>query len=121
MPISQGQKIFVSSHLKKFSDQWFHNKQGDGQRYFINFYLEFFFVTSFKWIIYIGEGYAITPVTAIVITYLPWPPWAYQCINRNNPICVALPKVAKASTIHVAVASIIAGVITLTFANGNTA
>jgi hypothetical protein len=27
------------------------------------------------WIVYIGEGYAITPVTGTVITYLPWPPW----------------------------------------------
>jgi hypothetical protein len=41
--------------------------------------------------------------------------------NRNDPICVALSKVAKASTISVAVAGIIAGVITLTFANVNTA
>ncbi len=36
-------------------------------------------------------------------------------------IYVAMPKVAKASTIRVAVAGIIAGVITLTFANGNKA
>jgi hypothetical protein len=39
--------------------------------------------------------------------------------KRNNPICVASPKVAKASTIHVAVDGIIVGVIILTFANGN--
>ncbi len=32
-----------------------------------------------------------------------------------------MPKVAKASTIHVTVAGIIMGIITLTFANGNTA
>jgi hypothetical protein len=32
-----------------------------------------------------------------------------------------LPKVAKASTIRIAVTGIIAGVIALTFANGNTA
>jgi hypothetical protein len=38
--------------------------------------------------------------------------------NRNNPICVMSPKVAKASTICIAVA--IACVIALTFANGNT-
>jgi hypothetical protein len=41
--------------------------------------------------------------------------------NRNDPICVKLPKVAKASIIRVAVAGVIVGVITLTFANGNTA
>ncbi len=42
-------------------------------------------------------------------------------INRNNPICVASPKVAKASIIRIAVTGVIVGVITLTFANGNTA
>ncbi len=42
-------------------------------------------------------------------------------INRNDPICVASPKVAKASTIRAAVTSIIVGVIVLTFDNGNTA
>jgi hypothetical protein len=42
-------------------------------------------------------------------------------INRNNPICVASPKVTKASTICVAVTGIIVGVIVLTFDNGNTA
>jgi len=42
-------------------------------------------------------------------------------IIKNNPICVASPKVANASAIGVAVAGIIAGVIALTFANGNTA
>jgi hypothetical protein len=36
-------------------------------------------------------------------------------------IYVAMPKVAKASTICVAVAGIIMGIIALTFANGNTA
>jgi hypothetical protein len=36
-------------------------------------------------------------------------------------IHVAMPKVAKASQIHVTVTGIIMGVITLTFANGNTA
>jgi hypothetical protein len=41
--------------------------------------------------------------------------------DRIVSIYVATPKVAKASTIRVAVASIIAGVIALTFANGNTA
>jgi hypothetical protein len=41
--------------------------------------------------------------------------------NSNDPICVASPKVAKASTIRIAVAGDIAGVIALTFANGNTA
>ncbi len=32
-------------------------------------------------------------------------------INRNNPICIVSPQVAKASTICVAVAGIIAGII----------
>jgi hypothetical protein len=41
--------------------------------------------------------------------------------NRNDLICVTLPKMAKARTMHVAVAGIIAGIIVLTFANGNTA
>ncbi len=41
--------------------------------------------------------------------------------NRNDPICVTSSKLAKASTISVAVVGIIAGVITLTFANVNTA
>ncbi len=41
--------------------------------------------------------------------------------NRNGPICVMSYKVAKASTISVAVTGIIAGVITLTFANVNKA
>ncbi len=40
--------------------------------------------------------------------------------NRNDPICVMSSKVAKASTISVAVASIIMGIIALTFANVNT-
>ncbi len=40
--------------------------------------------------------------------------------DRIISIYVATPKVAKASTIRVAVTSIIAGVITLTIANGNT-
>jgi hypothetical protein len=41
--------------------------------------------------------------------------------NRNDPTCVVSPKVAKASTIHVTVTCIIAGIIVLTFANGNMA
>jgi hypothetical protein len=41
--------------------------------------------------------------------------------NRNDPICVASSKVAKASTISVAVTGIIAGIIVLTFANVNMA
>jgi hypothetical protein len=45
----------------------------------------------------------IMPAT-VTHLYLPW----HRDINRNNPICVASPKVAKASTISVAVASIIA-------------
>ncbi len=41
--------------------------------------------------------------------------------DRIVSIYVATPKEAKASTIRVAVAGIIAGIIVLTFANGNTA
>ncbi len=41
--------------------------------------------------------------------------------NRNDPICIASSKVAKASTISVAVAGVIASIIALTFANVNTA
>ncbi len=41
--------------------------------------------------------------------------------DRIVSIYVAMPKVAKASIIWVAVTSIIAGIIELTFANGNTA
>jgi hypothetical protein len=48
-------------------------------------------------------------------------PYLLNLANRNDPICVVSPKVAKASTTRVAVAGIIAGVIALTFANGNTA
>jgi hypothetical protein len=40
--------------------------------------------------------------------------------NRNNPICVKSSKVAKASATSVDVASIIMGIIVLTFANVNT-
>ncbi len=39
--------------------------------------------------------------------------------NKNDPICIASSKVAKASTISVAVAGIIASIIALTFANVN--
>jgi hypothetical protein len=31
------------------------------------------------------------------LLYLPWPPWATRQKNRNDPICGAPPKVAKAS------------------------
>jgi hypothetical protein len=48
-------------------------------------------------------------------------PYFLTLANRNDPICVTSPKVAKASTIHVTVAGSIAGVITLTFANVNIA
>jgi hypothetical protein len=41
--------------------------------------------------------------------------------NRNDPICVASSKVDRASTISVAVAVIIAGIIALTFFNVNAA
>ena len=26
--------------------------------------------------VFIGEGYTISPATATLTTYLPWPPWA---------------------------------------------
>jgi hypothetical protein len=48
-------------------------------------------------------------------------PYFLTLANRNDPICVMSPKVAKASTIRVTVAGGIAGVITLTFANVNIA
>jgi len=47
-------------------------------------------------------------------------PCLLSLADRNDPICVGSPKVAKASTIRVMVASIFAGVIVLTFANGTT-
>ena len=44
---------------------------------------------------------AIMPVILQVISPLPYFPWHLgRCdVNRNDPICVALPKVAKASTV----------------------
>ncbi len=42
--------------------------------------------------------------------------------NRNNPICVASPKVAKASTmvtVHATVIGVIVGIIALNFAKVN--
>jgi len=48
-------------------------------------------------------------------------PCLLTLVNRNDPIYVTLPKVAKASKILVAVSGIIAGVIVPTFANGNMA
>ncbi len=33
------------------------------------------------------------------LLYLPWPPWVARQKNRNDPISVVPPKVAKASTI----------------------
>jgi hypothetical protein len=38
-------------------------------------------------------------------------PFLLTLANRNNPICVVLAKMAKASTISVAVTSIITGII----------
>jgi hypothetical protein len=61
------------------------------------------------WIVYIGD--IMRNVTPYLLTL----------VNRNDPICVVSPKVAKASTARVAVAGIIPGIIALTFANGNTA
>jgi hypothetical protein len=66
-------------------------------------------------LVYICEGYTIMlsllPATvtcnSICLGHL-----GHSDINRNNPICVASPKVAKARTISVAVACVIAGVIT---------
>ena len=64
------------------------------------------------WIAYIGERYAITQATATLILRA-----LARDTDRIVSIHVATPKVAKASTIRVAVA----GVIALTFENGNTA
>jgi hypothetical protein len=44
-------------------------------------------------------------------------PYFLTLANRNDPVCVVLPKVAKASATRV----VVAGIIALTFANGNTA
>jgi len=59
-----------------------------------------------QWIIYIGD------VERYVAPYL------LTLVNRNDPISVMSPKVAKASTM-VTVAGIIVGVIALNFANVN--
>ncbi len=66
-----------------------------------------------QWIVYIGD--VKHNVAHDVAPYL------LTLANRNDPICVVSPKVAKASTIRVAVAGIIAGVIVPTFAKENTA
>jgi hypothetical protein len=47
--------------------------------------------------------------------------YLHTLANRNDPICVTSSKVAKASIIGVAVASIIMGIMVHTFANVNTA
>jgi hypothetical protein len=92
------------------------------------FVLAKFFQAS---LIFVGE----TRVEIHIMDHLHWQyltrygvryPRHYRALlltlaNRNDPICVELPKVAKASIIRVAVAGVIVGVFTLTFANGNTA
>ncbi len=47
-------------------------------------------------------------------------PYILTLANRNDPICVVSPKVAKASKISVAVTGVISGIIALTFDNVNT-
>jgi len=42
----------------------------------------------------LAEFRVITPAISR-LTYLPWP----NVINRNDPICVASPNVAKARTV----------------------
>jgi hypothetical protein len=37
--------------------------------------------------VYIGKGYVITPATATVTTYLPWPPWAYRHKYKWSYLC----------------------------------
>jgi hypothetical protein len=69
------------------------------------------------WIMYIGD---VKRNVARHVTH-DVTPYLLTLANRNDPICVVSPKVAKASTTRVAVTSIIAGIIALTFANGNTA
>ncbi len=71
-------------------------------------------------IVYIGESYAITPAIMQVTATLIVLALAFDT-DRIVSIYVSMPKVAKTSTIRVAVASIIAGLVTLTFTNGNTA
>ncbi len=46
----------------------------------------------------LAEFRAITPVIMPTILQLPYLPWPNE-INRNDPICVVSPKVAKASTV----------------------
>ncbi len=57
----------------------------------------------------------MSDITGVIV------PCLLTLAKSNDHICGASTKVAKASTISVAVAGIIAGVIVLTFANGNTA
>jgi hypothetical protein len=48
-------------------------------------------------------------------------PYFHTLANRNDPVCVVSPKVAKSNTTCITIAGIIEGIIALTFANGNTA
>ncbi len=59
----------------------------------------------------------VTATTTCDSHYLPWG----HDINRNYPICVVSPKVAKASTMVTVSCVAVAGVIALHFANVNTA
>jgi hypothetical protein len=58
-----------------------------------------------------------TATTTCDSHYLPW----LHDINRNDPICVVSPKVAKASTMVTVSSVTVASVIALHFANVNTA
>jgi hypothetical protein len=68
----------------------------------------------------LAKASAIMPVTATATCdshYLPW----QRNINRNYPICVVSPKVAKASTMVTVSRVAVASVIALHFANVNAA
>jgi hypothetical protein len=77
------------------------------------------FANIMLWIIYIGD---VKRNVARHVTH-DVTPCLLTLANRNDPICVVSPKMAKASTtcVAVAVAGVIAGTIALTFVNGNTA
>ncbi len=69
------------------------------------------------WIVYVFDilHNIMCDITCVIV------PCLLTLANRNDPIYVTSLKVAKASTIRFTVAGVITGIITLTFANGNTA
>ncbi len=64
---------------------------------------------------------AIMPVILQVISHLPYFPWhlGWCDVNRNDPICVALPKVAKESTVPDCRVSLLPMVLLTNVANVN--